>query len=169
MGSVCHTLWPAVWVFSLSGFHCLFATKPVSSETSKAERRSSWRPWFYLGLVAHRFFRLSERALGSTVRLHDRGALRLANRLRLALEPECLENRRPPPERNPGMERTRSETLKLFVVSRIGRRSFLLSPTRSIQWWRSFLPRSDAPSLVSCPGPATQYRPLGMARLWSMH
>ncbi|MGC2356819.1 MAG: hypothetical protein WA491_12215, partial [Candidatus Acidiferrum sp.] len=32
---------PAVGVFSTSGFHCLFATKPVSSETSKAERRSS--------------------------------------------------------------------------------------------------------------------------------
>jgi len=29
---------PAVWVFSVSGFHRLFATKPVSSETSKAER-----------------------------------------------------------------------------------------------------------------------------------
>src|SRR6266853_5535208 len=32
---------PAVWVFSTSGFHRLFATKPVSSETSKAERRSN--------------------------------------------------------------------------------------------------------------------------------
>src|SRR5271163_961577 len=29
---------PAVWVFSTSGFHRFFATKPVSSETSKAER-----------------------------------------------------------------------------------------------------------------------------------
>jgi hypothetical protein len=35
---------PVDWVFSTSGFHRLFATKPVSSETSKAERRSSWRP-----------------------------------------------------------------------------------------------------------------------------
>src|SRR5713226_4331704 len=32
---------PAVWIFSTSGFHRLFATKPVSSETSKAERWSS--------------------------------------------------------------------------------------------------------------------------------
>ena len=31
---------PAVWIFSTSGFHRLFATKPVSSETSKAERWS---------------------------------------------------------------------------------------------------------------------------------
>src|ERR1700687_4052355 len=26
---------PAVWIFSTSGFHRLFATKPISSETSK--------------------------------------------------------------------------------------------------------------------------------------
>src|SRR6516165_5110879 len=32
---------PAVWVFSTSGFHRLFATKPVSSETNTAERRSN--------------------------------------------------------------------------------------------------------------------------------
>jgi|SRR5229473_1088485 hypothetical protein len=32
---------PVVLVFSTSGFHRLFATKPISSETSKAERRSS--------------------------------------------------------------------------------------------------------------------------------
>src|ERR1035438_3372775 len=31
---------PAVWVFSISGFHRFFATKPVSSETNKAERWS---------------------------------------------------------------------------------------------------------------------------------
>ncbi len=32
---------PVVWVFSTSGFHRFFATKPVSSETSEAERRSN--------------------------------------------------------------------------------------------------------------------------------
>jgi hypothetical protein len=31
---------PVLWVFSTSGFHRSFATKPVSSETSRAERRS---------------------------------------------------------------------------------------------------------------------------------
>src|SRR5215472_3693410 len=42
---------PEVWVFCTGGFHRLFATKPVSSETSKAERRSSgdhssiWDSW----------------------------------------------------------------------------------------------------------------------------
>jgi len=32
---------PVVWVFTVSGFHRFFTTKPFSSETSKAERRSS--------------------------------------------------------------------------------------------------------------------------------
>src|SRR5258706_795709 len=32
---------PVDWVFSTSGFHRFLATKPVSSETSKAERRSN--------------------------------------------------------------------------------------------------------------------------------
>src|SRR6266478_6325029 len=35
---------PVVWVFSTSGFHRFLATKPVSSETNKAERWSMWRP-----------------------------------------------------------------------------------------------------------------------------
>src|ERR1700686_5490501 len=32
---------PVVWIFSKRGFHRFFATKPVSSETSKAERWSN--------------------------------------------------------------------------------------------------------------------------------
>src|SRR6202049_4598118 len=32
------------WVFSISGFHRFLATKPVSSETNKAERGQIWRP-----------------------------------------------------------------------------------------------------------------------------
>src|SRR5580658_2389279 len=44
------------------------------------------------------------------------------------------------------MERKRSETLKLFVVSDVGLRSSLLCSTRSIQGWQSFWPGSDAPS-----------------------
>jgi hypothetical protein len=38
MCSVAGHFGPAMWVFSTSGFHRFFATKPVSSETSKAER-----------------------------------------------------------------------------------------------------------------------------------
>src|SRR5712675_2684538 len=52
---------PAVRVFSPSGFHYLFATKPVSSETSKAERRSVG-DHSSIRVVAHSFFWLSERA-----------------------------------------------------------------------------------------------------------
>jgi hypothetical protein len=32
------------WVLSISGFHRFLATKPVSSETNKAERGQIWRP-----------------------------------------------------------------------------------------------------------------------------
>jgi hypothetical protein len=35
---------PTVGVFSTSGFHRFFATKPVRSETHKAERGQIWRP-----------------------------------------------------------------------------------------------------------------------------
>src|SRR5271154_3436852 len=35
---------PVVGVFSASGFHRFLATKPVSSETNKAERGQIWRP-----------------------------------------------------------------------------------------------------------------------------
>jgi len=37
MCSVAGRSGPAVWVFSTSGFHRFLATKPVSSETSKAK------------------------------------------------------------------------------------------------------------------------------------
>src|ERR1700687_1074813 len=40
MCSVAGRVAPAIWVFSTSGFHYVLATKPVSSETSKAERWS---------------------------------------------------------------------------------------------------------------------------------
>src|ERR1700738_2403664 len=55
------------------------------------------------------------------------------------------------------MERTRLETLKLFVVSDVGRRSSLLSSTRSTRWWQSSLPRSDAPSPAGCPWSAKRF------------
>src|SRR6266446_4354918 len=41
MCSVARPCDPVVWVFSTSGFHRLFATKPISSETDKAERWSN--------------------------------------------------------------------------------------------------------------------------------
>jgi pimeloyl-ACP methyl ester carboxylesterase len=66
--------------------------------------------------------------------------------------------RRPPPEKSPEMERTRSETLKLFVVSDVGRRSTLLSSARSERWWQSSWPRSDVPSPAGCPWSAMRCR-----------
>ena len=82
---------PAFWVFSTSGFHCLIATKPVSSETSKPERRSNgdhssiWDSWPMA-------FSGYPRGPRVKVRLGARGTQRLTTQLRLALEPECLEN-----------------------------------------------------------------------------
>src|SRR6202521_5461988 len=40
---------PVDWVFSTSGFHRFFASKPVSSETSKAERWSNLATIVLLG------------------------------------------------------------------------------------------------------------------------
>jgi len=101
-------------------------------------------PWLFLVI---------REGLESAVRLGARGTQRLTNQLRLALEPERLENPTAPPEKIPRMERTRSKTLKLFVVSDIGRRSLLPSSRQSIRWWQSFLPRLVGPSLAACPWP----------------
>ena len=70
------------------------------------------------------------------------------SRTRVSREPAGHRQRR-----SPGMERKRSETLKLFVVSDVGRRSLLLSSTRSTRWWQSSWPGSDAPSPAGCPWP----------------
>src|SRR5258708_7930598 len=83
---------PVVWVFSSSGFHRFLATKPVSSETSKAEtvvkfgdHSSIWDSW----PIALSGYPRGPRVL---VRLGARSTQRLTTGLRLALEPECLEN-----------------------------------------------------------------------------
>src|SRR5262247_2613 len=82
---------PGILVFCTSGFHCLFATKPVNSETSKQNGgqvativlSGTRGPWLFLVI---------REGLGSAVRLRARGTQRLTNQLRLALEPKCLEN-----------------------------------------------------------------------------
>jgi hypothetical protein len=83
---------PVDWVFSTSGFHRFLATKPVSSETSKAERWSNLATIVLFGTRGPSLFLVIREGLGSDVRLGARGTQRLTNRLRLALEPECLEN-----------------------------------------------------------------------------
>src|SRR6266446_9832446 len=115
-------------------------------------------PWLFLVI---------REGLGSAVRLGARSTQRLTYQLRLALEPECLENRRPPPEKIPGMERTRSETLKLFVVSDIWRRSSLLFSTRSERSWQSSWPGSAAPFPAACPWPPIPHRTPRRDRAWS--
>jgi hypothetical protein len=62
---------PVVWVFSTSGFHRSFATKPVSSETCKAERRSvgdqpgKWNDFQVAGQPSVHRFRLVTPSLES--------------------------------------------------------------------------------------------------------
>jgi hypothetical protein len=92
MCSVAGPCGPVNWVLSISGFHRFFATKPVSSETSKAEtvvkfgdHSSIWDSW----PIAFSGYPRGPRV---AVRLGARGTQRLTNQLRLALEPECLEN-----------------------------------------------------------------------------
>ena len=145
MRSVAGSFGPAVWVFPVSGFHRFFATKPISSETNKAERRSDgdhgsiWDSW----PIALSGYPRGPRVLSETeCPMHTP---RLTFLLRFALEPGVSRTRRPPPEKIPGMERTRSETLKLFVVSDDWRRSTLLSSRRSERSWQFSWLRSAAP------------------------
>ena len=163
MGSVPGRWGPAVWVFSTSGFHCSLATKPVSSETSKAEPRSngdhssigdSW-PIAFSGYP---------RGPRVGVRLGARGTQRLTNQLRLALEPECLENPTATAREDPQDGADWSETLKLFVVSDIGRRSTLLSSIPSKRSWQFCVPASDEPFLASCLWLAKPHRTPGTDR-----
>ena len=158
--SVCELGSPAVWVFSVSGFHRLFATKPVSSETNKAERQSNgdhgsiWDSW----PIAFSGYPRGPR-VGCETRCPRHTAL--TNQLRLALEPECLENPTATAREKSRMERTRSETLKLFVVSDVGRRSTLPSSIRSVRSWQSFWLRSAGPFPASYPWQPKPCRTLG--------
>ena len=132
---------PVDWVSSTSGFHRLFATKPVSSETSKAERRSnlanhssirdSWP-------IAFSGYPRGPRVGWETVcPKHAAPNLPAETRSRTRVSREPVSHRQ---RKYPEMERTRSETLKLFVVSDIGRRSTLPSSIRSTRSWQFCVP-----------------------------
>src|SRR6266436_3958082 len=95
-------------------------------------------------------FRVIREGLGSRVRLGARSTQRLTYQLRLALEPECLENPTATAREIPRDGADSPETLKLFVVSDVGRRSLLLSSTRSERSWQSSWPRSAAPFPAAC-------------------
>jgi len=96
-----------------------------------------------------------------------RSTQRLTNQLRLALEPECLENLPATAREDPRDGGTRSETLKLFVVSDVGRRSSLLSSIRSERSWQSFSPGSAGPSPAGCPWSTKLCRTLETDRVCS--
>ena len=155
---------PAVWIFSTSGFHRLFATKPCSSETSKAERWSganhgsigdSW-PIAFSGCPR------GPRVVWETAcPRHIVPNLSAETRSRTRVSPEPDGHR----WRKSRDERTRSETLKLFVVSDIGRRSRLLSSTRATRSRQFSWPRSGAPSLPASLWPAGPRRTPGTDRV----
>jgi hypothetical protein len=84
---------PVVWVFSTSGFHRFLATKPVSSETSKAETVVKFGDHGSIGdswPIAFSGHPRGPRVKSETT--CPRATQCLLYRLRLALEPECLES-----------------------------------------------------------------------------
>src|SRR5258708_14507948 len=80
-----------VWIFSTSGFHRFFATEPVGSETSKAERWSNLATIVLLGTRVPSLFLVIRQSLGSSWRLSARTTPRLPYQLTLALNPARLQ------------------------------------------------------------------------------
>jgi hypothetical protein len=157
---------PAVWAFSTSGFHRFFATKPVSSETSKAERWSSANhgsigdSW---SIAFSGYPRGPRVGCETECPRHILPNFTVETRSRTRVSPELNGHR----QRNSRDGRARSETLKLFVVSDGGRRSTLLSSTQSTRWWQSSWLKSDAPSPAGCPWPTIPRRTPRTDRAWS--
>ena len=158
---------PAIGVSSIRGFHRLLATKPVSSETSKAERRSDgdhgsiWdsRP------IALSGYPRGPRVLSETAcPKHTSPNFSAETRSRT----RCLENPTATArEKIPRMEQTRSETLKLFVVSDDWRRNTLLSSRRSERSWQFSWLRSVVPFPAACPWPVKPNKTLRRGLAWS--
>jgi len=138
-----------------------------SSETSKAERRSSgdhgsiWDSW----PIAFSGYPRGPRVRSET-RCPRHAAPNISaetrSRTRVSRELDGYRWRR-----FPAWEQTRSETLKLFVVSDDWRRSTLLSSTRSERWWLFFWPRLAAPFPAACLSPLKPYKTPGTGRAWS--
>ncbi len=117
----------------LRGEACQFQNQQSRTALKFGDHSSIWDSW----PIA---FSGCPRGPRVAVRLGARGTQRLTNRLRLLSNPSVSRTRRPPPEKIPRRERTRSETLKLFVVSDIGRRSTLPSSIRSTRSWQFCAP-----------------------------
>src|SRR5215471_3878053 len=100
------------------GFSSFVASTAAPIATGRNERVPGWG---FHPLWTNTFSRRTELTrLGSGVRLHARGTQCLTNQLRLALEPECLENPTGHARENPRDGADSAKTLKLFVVSDIG-------------------------------------------------
>ena len=124
--SVCVPPWPSGWDFFYQRFSSPVATKP--SVLKPAKQNGGQVPTMVLSETRGLWlFRVVREGLGSAVRLGARGTPRLTYQLRLALEPECLEEPTATAREDPRDGADRSETLKLLVVSDTGRRNGLLS------------------------------------------
>jgi len=92
---------PAFWVFSTSGSHCLIATKPVSSETSKPEQRSIgdhssiWDSWPMAFSGYPRGPRVKVR-LGAPRHTAPNNSAETRSRTRVSREPNGHRQRRSP-------------------------------------------------------------------------
>ena len=136
-------LWPSVLGFLYQRFSLLDRNEACQFRKPANQNGGQMATIVLSGTRGPWLFLVIREGLESRVKQGARGTQRLTNQLRLALEPECLENPTAPPEKMPRMERTRSETLKLFVVSDVGRRSTPLSSIRSERSWQFFVPRSS--------------------------
>jgi hypothetical protein len=131
-------------------------TKPNRGQVATIVLFETLRLWLFLVI---------REGLGSSCEtMCPRHTPRLTNRLRLALEPECLENPTATARESPQQEADSIKTLKLFVVSDVWRRSAPLSSTPSKQWWQSSGPRSGGPSPAACRCPLKLHRTLRTGR-----
>jgi hypothetical protein len=89
--SACGPLCPSGWGFFYQRFSSPIATKP--SVLKPAKQNGGQVPTMVLSETRGlSLFRVVREGLGSAVRLGARSTPRLTYQLRLALEPECLEN-----------------------------------------------------------------------------
>jgi hypothetical protein len=122
MDSVCGPLCRSRWVFFYQRFSSPVATKP--SVLKPAKQNGGQVPTMVLSETRGlSLFRVVREGLESTLRLRARGTSCLTSRLRLALEPECLENPTATAREDPRDGADSIGTLKLLVISDTGRRN----------------------------------------------
>jgi hypothetical protein len=110
--------------------HRAAVTTPFGSFTQTSSVVVQCQPWFYLRLAAYSFFWLSEGAYGYSRDSVPKHWFRLTRLWILTLEPERLKNRQATAcdESRDGWGS--QQTLKLLVVSDVGRRNALSRNSR---------------------------------------